>query len=127
MKLRLSDTQSHAEPFIASTLSEFTLSIYEALKRYQDHFAAGNRLAPRPHLHVWIEEFRGRWIDAGYGRGTMVILYQDMMHNTPYLTEIWERCQSAERNAISMSEQIGTMLDVGLVRVRSALGGVYYE
>ena len=118
MKLRLSDTYSHAEEFRANTLSEFTLGVYEALQRYQAHFATINRPTTRPHLHVWIEEFGGRWIDAGYGRGTMIILYQDMIHNTAFLAEIWQRCQSAERNSISMSEQIGGMLDAVTDEVR---------
>lgn len=118
MRLRLSDTRSHAEEFTAATLSEFTLGVYEALQRYQAHFTTVHRPAPRPHVHVWIEEFGGRWIDAGYGRGTMIILYQDMMDNTQFLAEIWERCQSAERNSLSMSEQIGRMLDAVTDEVR---------
>lgn len=118
MELRISDTRSHAEQFSAETQSAFTLGVYEALQRYRDHFAALNRPVARPHLHVWIEAFGGRWIDAGYGRGTLVILYPDMMHNTAYLTEMWERCQSAQRNAVSMFEQIGMLLDATIDEVR---------
>lgn len=111
MRLRLSDTRSHAEEFIADTLSEFTLGLYQALQRYGSHFKTLHRPIPRPHLHLWPGTQWGKWIDAGYGRGTHIVLYAEMMQNTAYLSEIWERCQQAEQKSQLFSEQWSMIVD----------------
>lgn len=114
MRLRLSDTRSHAEEFTASTLSEFVLGVYEALKRYAEHFSQRNHAAPRPHLHLRPDNTwgaRGKWIDVGYGRGTHIVLYTDMMQNTSYLSEIWDRCQQAARNSDIFEAGFAGLLD----------------
>ena len=109
MKLRLSDTRSHAEEFHAHSQSEFSLGLYEALQLYRAHFVG--RAVQRPHLHVWTDavESQGRWIDAGYGRGTYIMLDVDMMRNTAYLAETWESCQRAAANAIEFKKLMGGM------------------
>ncbi len=111
MRLRISDTRSYAAEFTAETQAEFSLGLYEALRRYGRHFTSQRRTIPRPHLHVYTDTFHGRWIDAGYGRGTHIVLYADMMQNTAYLAEIWERCQSADKNVASMSRQLSGLFD----------------
>lgn len=113
LTLRLSDTRSHAEEFQAERLSEFTLGLYEALKRYEQHFESRAHPAPRPHLHIrpnnsWGQ--RGRWIDAGYGRGTHIVLHNEMMQNTAYLSDIWERCCQAERNSNTFTAGLSELL-----------------
>lgn len=95
LKLRLSDTRSHAEEFQADSLSEFTLGLYQALTRYREHFERQHRIAPRPHLHIFPANTWGKWIDAGYGHGTHIVLYVEMAQNTSYLSDVWDRCQHA--------------------------------
>lgn len=115
MRLRLSDTRSHAEEFEAATLSEFTLGVYEALNRYRAHFERLHRPTPRPHLHIrpdneWGNRYR-KWIDVGYGRGTHTILFTDMMKNTSYLADVWERCQQSSHASNQFEEQFGKLID----------------
>lgn len=114
MHLRLSDSRSHAEEFTASTPSEFSLGVYEALQRYTAHFCGLNQPSPRPYLHIRPDNAwgkRGKWIDAGYGRGTHIVLHTEMMHNTAYLSEIWERCCQAEQNSNTFTVGMNGLLD----------------
>lgn len=124
MRLRLSDTRSHAEEFTASTLSEFVLGVYEALKRYGSHFETLHKPIPRPHLHIrpdneWGNRY-GKWIDAGYGRGTHIALFAEMIKNTSYLSDIWERCQQASRASNEFERQFGQIVSHTIQAVKSA-------
>ena len=109
--MRLSDTRTHAEEFSADSQSTFTLALFEALQRYRAHFAG--RAIPRPHRHVFTTaiERKGRWVDAGYGSGTYIMLSVDMMQNTPFLVEIWSRCQKAAAKAAEFAVGFGALCE----------------
>lgn len=104
MKLRLSDVIATAVEFEAVDLPSFRASLHDALMQYRSRFSDD---APRPHLHVW----DGQWVDAGYGRGTHIVLHSSIFQDGPYLAEIWGRCASAHANAVAFKTQFAQMVD----------------
>jgi len=104
MKLRLSDVTAHAVEFEADGLASFKTALYEALLKYRGLFAHD---APRPHLHVW----GGQWVDAGYGRGTRIVLHDNLFEDAAHLTEVWGRCESAAANVATFKNSLGQMIN----------------